>query len=80
VVSGVQGVHKPDPEIFWRAAAYAGVAPAQCIYVGDHPVNDIEGATAAGMHPVYLDAYEKHAVSAVPRITAPGELLSLLGI
>lgn len=80
VVSGVQGVHKPDPEIFRRAAAYAGVAPAQCIYVGDHPVNDIQGATAAGMHPVYLDAFEKHAVSAVPRITAPGELLSLLGI
>ena len=54
VVSGDEGVHKPDPEIFRRAAARLGVAPQQCVYVGDHPVNDVQGALAAGMTPVYI--------------------------
>lgn len=54
LVSGDEGVHKPDPELFCRAAALMGVSPADCIYVGDHPVNDVRGALAAGMTPVYI--------------------------
>lgn len=54
VVSGDEGVHKPDPEIFRRAAARLGVPPEECVYVGDHPVNDVQGALAAGMQPVYI--------------------------
>lgn len=54
LVSGDEQVHKPDPELFLRAAALLGVSPAQCVYVGDHPVNDIQGALAAGMTPVYI--------------------------
>lgn len=57
VVSGDENVHKPDPEIFRRTAARLGVACASCLYVGDHPVNDIEGARAAGMRPVYINAF-----------------------
>lgn len=32
------------------------MACGSCLYVGDHPVNDIEGAAAAGMRPVYINA------------------------
>ena len=56
MVSGDEQVHKPDPEIFRRAASRLGVACGSCLYVGDHPVNDIEGAAAAGMRPVDINA------------------------
>lgn len=55
MVSGDERVHKPDPEIFRRAAARLGVACGSCVYVGDHPVNDIQGAAAAGMRPVFIN-------------------------
>lgn len=56
VVSGDEQVHKPEPEIFRRAAARMGVGCSNCVYVGDHPVNDIEGARRAGMTPIFIDA------------------------
>lgn len=59
VVSGDEGVHKPDPEIFRRAAARLGVPPEECVYVGDHPVNDVQGALAAGMRPVYIHTTDR---------------------
>lgn len=54
VISGEEGVAKPDPEIFRRAAARLGVAPADCMFVGDHPEKDIDGARAVGMAPVFM--------------------------
>ena len=54
VVSGEEGVHKPDPELFCRAAARLGLAPASCVMVGDHPVNDIGGALSADMQAVLI--------------------------
>ncbi|MBR7092196.1 MAG: HAD-IA family hydrolase [Clostridia bacterium] len=53
-VSGTEGVHKPEPELFRRAAMRLGVACENCLYVGDHPVNDIGGAQAAGMQAAFL--------------------------
>lgn len=76
---GGRCVHKPDPEIFRRAAARLGVACAACLYVGDHPVNDVEGSRAAGMHPVYINAFgaDDHPEN-VPEITSLTELLELV--
>lgn len=54
---GTNGSIKPDPEIFRRTAARLGVACQSCMYVGDHPVNDIQGARNADMRPVYINAY-----------------------
>jgi len=56
VISGEEGVAKPAPEIFRRAAARLGVAPADCIFVGDHPEKDIEGASSAGMQTRFMHA------------------------
>lgn len=58
VVSGDENLHKPDPEIFRRAASRMGVGCHNCVYVGDHPVNDIEGARRAGMRPIYINAFD----------------------
>ncbi len=54
MVSLEEGVGKPEEEIFRRAAARLGVSPEQCVFVGDHPQNDVAGAGNAGMHPVFM--------------------------
>lgn len=78
LISETEGVQKPDPELFCRAAARLGVSPAQCVYVGDHPQNDIEGAGNAGMHPVQVAAYGQKPLDGVPCITELWELTALL--
>jgi HAD superfamily hydrolase (TIGR01509 family) len=48
-LSGIDLPHgKPDPEIFLRAAAALGVAPAHCLVVEDAPAG-IEAGVAGGM-------------------------------
>ena len=55
VVSGDEGVHKPDPRLFEITAERLGVKPQECVYVGDHPVNDIQGALSAGMGAIRMN-------------------------
>lgn len=55
VVSGDVGVHKPDPALFLYACDKVQLPPADCMYVGDHPVNDIAGALSAGMQAVRMN-------------------------
>lgn len=49
VVSGDIGVYKPDHRIFDEAARRLGLKNSEVLFVGDHPVNDIDGALGAGM-------------------------------
>lgn len=49
------GACKPHPAMFERALAHAGVPPSEAVHVGDHPVDDIEGAGAAGMATIWLN-------------------------
>lgn len=52
IVSGdTVGVPKPDPRPLLYAAEQLGVAPDQCIYLGDAE-RDVEAAIAAGMKPL----------------------------
>jgi putative hydrolase of the HAD superfamily len=55
LVSSLEGVEKPGPEIFRRAAARLGVAAAECLHVGDSPLDDYRGAESAGMRAVLVD-------------------------
>lgn len=55
VVSGDVGVDKPNPELFKYTADRLGLKTEECLYVGDHPVNDIEGALGAGMKAVRMN-------------------------
>lgn len=50
-----EGVEKPDPAIFGRALARAGVAAPQAAYIGDLYSVDVAGARAAGLRAVLLD-------------------------
>lgn len=79
VVSGDEGVHKPNPELFRRAAMRLGLPPARCIYVGDHPINDMQGAREAGMHTVFMQASGSFPPPpAVPVVGSMAELLEHL--
>lgn len=50
------GAGKPHPAMFERALEHAGVTAGQAVHVGDHPVDDVQGAAAAGMASVWLNA------------------------
>ncbi len=54
VISGDVGTHKPDPKPFEVFAKKIGLAPQEMIYVGDHPLNDVEGSRRAGYTPVWV--------------------------
>jgi putative hydrolase of the HAD superfamily len=79
VVSGDVGVHKPDPALFVYTADRLGLKPEECLYVGDHPVNDIQGALDAGMHAVRMNFgwfYNQDLREDVPVITDIIEVLN----
>ncbi|MHC4547202.1 MAG: TIGR02253 family HAD-type hydrolase [Planctomycetota bacterium] len=43
------GVAKPHPKIFLIACEHLGIAPGEALYVGDHPVKDVDPAHEAGL-------------------------------
>ena len=71
IISGVEGVEKPDIRIYELALERAGVEPGQALHVGDSPGMDVEPATSAGMHAVLLDRLGRYA-------NAPGHRISSL--
>ena len=82
--SGTEGIAKPDPEIFRRAARRLGVALAEAFYVGDLAYTDAKAAAAAGMPSVWLnrdgdgfgeDPPEITSLSELPRLVARFEAL-----
>ncbi|WP_371499758.1 HAD family hydrolase [Kitasatospora sp. NBC_00374] len=64
------GIHKPDPGIYLLTAERLGVPPGQVLHVGDHPVEDLAGARAAGLPALLLDRTGR----------TPGALASLSGL
>jgi putative hydrolase of the HAD superfamily len=75
VDSHLEGVEKPDPEIFRRALARFGVPAARSAYVGDIHSIDVLGARAAGLSAILIDETGGYADVACPRIAALAELL-----
>ena len=53
VASCDYGIRKPSPELFHVALRALDVAPGRAWYCGDSLRNDVEGATAAGMVPIW---------------------------
>ena len=49
------GLSKPDPAPFLAALERAGVAPQAALHIGDHPVDDIAGAHAVGLHTLWFN-------------------------
>lgn len=57
VVSAIEGIEKPAPEIFIRAAERLNVARTACLHAGDSPLDDYRGAESAGMLAVLVDRH-----------------------
>lgn len=68
LISEKEGLRKPDPAIFLRAADLMHVLPEECVYVGDHPNNDVTASRNMGMKGIwkedtfYNDAFEYDGV------------------
>ncbi len=49
------GVGKPAPTMFEKVLSRNGVRAGETVHIGDHPVDDIEGAAGVGMHTVWMN-------------------------
>jgi FMN phosphatase YigB (HAD superfamily) len=54
VISDGIGWRKPHRKIFDQALQMLQVAPEEAVYVGDSPIEDIQGAKAAGLKAVFV--------------------------
>ncbi|MEX2204455.1 MAG: HAD-IA family hydrolase [Actinomycetota bacterium] len=80
VISGVEGLEKPDPRIFQLAMERAGVEPGRSVYVGDNPEFDVDPALAVGMFPVLIDRRDRFPDAPGARIASLEELPEVLGM
>ena len=80
VISGVEGLEKPDPRIFQLAMERAGVEPGRSVYVGDNPEFDVDPAMAVGMFPVLIDRRNRFPDAPGVRIASLEELPDVLGL
>lgn len=55
------GHEKPATDSFQYMAACLGVSPGECVVIGDHPVNDIQGAANAGMEAIQMLKYTENS-------------------
>jgi len=79
LISGVEGVSKPDPAIFERAAERLGVRVEEAAFVGDHPEADVGGARRAGMRAIWRrDPASGDVATADAVIEEIGEVLDVL--
>jgi HAD superfamily hydrolase (TIGR01509 family) len=68
VDSAVEGVEKPNPDIFRAALGRLRLPAERALYVGDLRLVDGAGARAAGMHFVLLDPYGDYAAPGEPAV------------
>jgi putative hydrolase of the HAD superfamily len=78
VISGVEGVEKPDPKIFRLALDRMAVEPEDAVYVGDSVQFDVEPATSIGMTGILLDRRNRFPDHPGARISSLDQLPALL--
>lgn len=78
VISGIEGMEKPDPRIYQLALARASLEPNEVVYVGDIPEFDVDPPAALGMFPVLLDRRGRHGDHAGVRISDLAQLSEVI--
>jgi putative hydrolase of the HAD superfamily len=84
VVSHLEGMEKPRPELFLRAVMRLGGRPGEALHVGDVPELDAAGAKAAGISSVIVDRRNRASaqrsafadLSTVPGIARHGAMVA----
>lgn len=79
VISGELGIPKPDPRIFDRALALAGVGPDEAAHVGDSLRTDVAGADGAGLVGVWINRAAIASPGPTLEIASLAELPAALG-
>jgi putative hydrolase of the HAD superfamily len=80
VISGIEGMEKPDHRIFELALERAAVSPDDAVFVGDNPFFDSDPAGAIGMFAVLLDRRGRFPDHPGTRITSLEELPEAIGV
>lgn len=80
VISGIEGVEKPDPKIFEIALERTGTAAQDAAYVGDHPMFDAEAAANAGLVAVLVDRRDRYPDTEFIRVRSLEEVPDALQI
>lgn len=78
--SHLEGVEKPDAEIFHRALARVGARAERTVFVGDILSIDIVGARGAGLRPILIDPASAYVDVDVERIERLPELFARIGL
>jgi len=78
VISGREGVEKPDPAIYQLALQRANVLPSEAVFVGDNPEFDTDPPSALGMATVLIDRRRRHPAHVGSRIEHLAHLPSML--
>ncbi len=58
IICGDLDTKKPDVMPFEIMSKKLGITPQNLLYVGDHPVNDVDASRRAGYTPVWVRTYE----------------------
>ncbi len=84
IFSSTFGFRKPHPDIFLKAAELAGHHPADCVYIGDRYLEDVQGSTGAGMQAILKvisdREYPAEMPEAIRRISTLSDLADHLDI
>jgi putative hydrolase of the HAD superfamily len=54
-ISELEGIRKPDPNIFLNTLDKLNIVPEESIYVGDHPINDVAASRKVGMKALWKE-------------------------
>jgi putative hydrolase of the HAD superfamily len=80
IISEAVGVKKPFAKPFLEALRLLEVQASETWFIGDHPVNDVQGAAAVSIRPFWLEREQKAESVEATRIEHLLELLPLLQI
>ena len=78
VISGFEGMEKPDRGLYDLALERASVAGDVAVHIGDSPKMDVEPASEVGMTGILLDRYDRYPDAQGPRVSSLSEVPSLL--
>jgi putative hydrolase of the HAD superfamily len=78
VISGIEGIEKPDERIFRLALERASVSAEESAYVGDNPEFDVDPPAALGMFPVLVDRRDRFPGHVGARLTDLRDLPAIL--
>ena len=74
-ISSLAGAVKPAKKIFSHALDQHMLIPQEALHVGDHPIEDFEGARQAGLHAVLIDRFSNnlrynHTLSSLSQLSS----------